>query len=295
MTQDKRPASSAALSFALSPDDVAQYRRDGFVGPYPALVPEEVRRYRKRLETFEASRGDTLGNLDSQIRAKTHLLFPWVNELVRHPRILDAVQGLVGPDILLYHVTCWLKEPGDGSFVTWHQDGAYFNLEPAEHVTAWIALSDATPQSGCLRLLPGSHTAGPRPHVKGETRGNLLSNGQLVPDIEPDRAVWLPVPAGHFSLHHTHVLHESGPNQSDERRIGIGASYIPTRVRFTAPRRVTATLVRGRDNYGHFDPEVTPAQDFSPAARQFHAEAVARFFAAHGSKRTEETTPGEPG
>lgn len=273
------------MTGTLSSADIEGYRCNGFAGAYPALDASEVRHCRARLEGFESRKGAPLGQLPGQLRAKTHLLFPWMNTLARNARVLDAVESLIGEDILLYHLTCWLKEPRDGTFVTWHQDGAYFNLEPAEHVTAWIALSDATTQSGCMRFLPGSHRNGPLEHVKGTTDRNLLSNGQQVPGIDGEGAVPVPVPAGHFSLHHTHILHASGPNNSADRRIGIGVSYIPTRVRFTGSTRVTATLVRGKDRFGHFDAEVAPVGEFDQSARQSHASAVQRFFSAHGTTR----------
>jgi non-haem Fe2+, alpha-ketoglutarate-dependent halogenase len=274
------------MAGSLSKNEVEQYHQNGFLGPFPALSIDEVEQSRQALERFEAAEGATLGALPGQLRAKTHLLFPWLNRLVRHPAILDAVESLLGEDILLYHVTCWLKEPGDGAIVTWHQDGAYFNLDPPEHVTAWIALADATPQSGCMQVLPGSHRAGALEHVMGDTRNNLLSNGQRVPGVEGEGAVYLAAPSGHFTLHHTHILHASGPNQANFRRIGIGASYIPTAVRFNAPARVSATLVRGSDAYGHFDAEHSPSAEFDQQARLYHASTVENFFAAHGSKRT---------
>ena len=273
------------MAGSLPPSEVERYHRDCVAGAYPALSAHEVAYFRGHLEAFETRMGATLVNLPGQVRAKAHLLFPWMNELVRHPAILDAVESLVGPDILVYHVTCWLKDPGDGAFVTWHQDGAYFNLEPAEHVTAWVALSDASIESGCMRFLLGSHQQGALEHEKGVTKSNLLSNGQQVPGIDGEEAVPVPVPAGHFSLHHTHVLHASAPNLGNDRRIGIGISYIPTRVRFTGSDRVTATLVRGVDEFGHFDPEQAPTSEYDDEARAFHESAVQRFFSAHGNTR----------
>lgn len=273
------------MSASLLATDVESYHRDGVIGAYQALTSDTVARFRGALEAFEARMGATLGNLPGQLRAKTHLLFPWMNELVRNAAVLDAVESLIGEDILVYHVTCWLKGPGDGTFVTWHQDGAYFNLQPAEHVTAWIALSDATEASGCMRFLPGSHLAGAREHETGQTDRNLLSNGQQVPGVGDEGAIAVPVPSGYFSLHHTHILHASAPNHGNDRRIGIGVSYIPTHVRFIGDARVTATLVRGEDRFGNFDAEDPPAVEFDDNARAHHGATVSRFFAAHGNTR----------
>ena len=272
------------MTDSLTPQQVAQFRETGQVGPVAALTAEEVVDTRGCLEAVEADHGKSLTQLPGKARTKTHLLFTWMNRLIRHPKVLDAVESLIGPDILVYHLTSWLKEPGDGAFVSWHQDGTYFYLEPFEEVTAWIALTDATPENGCLRILPGSHSGGQRAHVPGETRGNLLSNGQHVDmAIDAAQAIYVAVPAGQISLHHTHLVHCSGPNRTGERRIGIGVSYIPPHVRFVGAGRKRVTLVRGEDRYGHFDRETPPAVDFDETARAHHAEVCAQFFDSHGS------------
>ena len=133
---------------SLSPAQVAQYQRDGYLFPVDCLTPEEVRHYRTRLEAFEREQGGTFGRLPNLVRSKSHLLFTWMDELVRHKKVLDAVESMIGPNILIYHLTSWLKEPKDPSHVSWHQDGTYFGLEPAEQITAWIALTDSTPGNG---------------------------------------------------------------------------------------------------------------------------------------------------
>jgi non-heme Fe2+,alpha-ketoglutarate-dependent halogenase len=277
------------LARALTDAAVARYHEDGFLCPVPALSPAEARDCRAMLEAFEASQGRPLGRLPGQLRAKSHLLFPWLDQLVRHPAVLAAVEDLIGPDLLVYHLTMWIKEPGDDAFVSWHQDGTYFGLDPADqHVTAWVALTDSLPEMGCVTVLPGSHQLGQLPHSTRRDATNLLSNGQEA-EIEVDAAYVVPLVlrAGEFSLHHTHLLHSSAPNRGRDRRIGVGISYIPTRVRHVGPSRLTASLVRGHDRHGHFDPEPRPRADFDAEARAAHAEACARFFGNHGSVRTE--------
>jgi len=183
----------------------------------------------------------------------------------------------------------WIKEPGDDAFVSWHQDGTYFGLDPAnQHVTAWVALTDSLPEMGCVTVLPGSHRLGQLRHSIHRGAANLLSNGQEAEiDVDPARVVPLVLRAGEFSLHHTHLLHSSAPNRGRDRRIGVGISYIPTRVRHVGSRRLTASLVRGHDRHGHFDPEPRPRSDFDAEARAAHADACERFFGSHGSVRTE--------
>ena len=263
----------------LSSDAVAQYQRDGFYFPVACLTPEEVRHYRGRLEAFEREQGGTFGKLPDLVRSKSHLLFTWMDALVRHPKVLDAVESLIGPDIMIYHLTSWLKEPHDPARVSWHQDGTYFGLDRPEQVTAWIALTDSTPEMGCIRILPGTHVIGQQPHRDAVAPDNMLSRGQTIDRaLDFDRAVMMPLRAGQISLHHTHVVHCSDPNHSDHRRIGIGVSYIPTHCRLMNDVRVTASLVRGVDRFGHFEPETAPAADFDGAARAVHAAAVDRFF-----------------
>jgi hypothetical protein len=264
---------------SLSPSQVAQYQRDGFLFPVDCLTQEEVGYFRGRLEDFEREQGDTFGKLPELVRSKSHLLFTWMDELVRHPKVLDAVESLIGPDILVYHLTSWLKEPNEPSHVSWHQDGTYFGLEPFEQITAWIALTDATPEMGCIKIIPGSHVIGQRPHKDTSTPGNLLSRGQTIDHpVDYTSYVMMPVKAGQISLHHTHIVHCSEPNRTNLRRIGIGVSYIPTRCRLMNDARVSAALVRGRDDYGHFDPEPRPAGDFDGMSRAAHAKAVDQFF-----------------
>jgi hypothetical protein len=267
------------MNARLSSEQIEQYQRDGYLFPIDCLTPDEVRYYRGRLEAFEREQGNTFGRLPDLVRSKSHLLFAWMADLVRHPKVLDAVESIIGPNILIYHLTSWFKEPNEPSHVSWHQDGTYFGLEPAEQITAWIALTDSTPEMGCIKVLPASHVIGQKPHEDTYSPGNLLSRGQTIRHrLDYSDYVLMPLRAGQISLHHTHLVHCSDPNRSDRRRIGIGVSYIPTHCRLLSDVRVTASLVRGQDEYGHFDLEPRPAGDFDAAARTAHAGAVGRFF-----------------
>ena len=138
----------------LTAEQVQDYESRGFACPVPVLTPAEVRDARAAIEAFEARTGRTL---DYPEKSKSYLLFDWADRLIRHPAILDAVEDLIGPDILVYHTTMWIKDPGTPQYIAWHQDGTYFYLDPAEHVTAWVALSDASEEAGCMRVLPGTH------------------------------------------------------------------------------------------------------------------------------------------
>lgn len=263
----------------LSADEIARYERDGFLFPVEAFSAAEAQCTLERLEGFEREGGRAFGK---GYNFKPHLLFGWVDEIVHHPAVLDAVEDLIGPDILLFHLSVWPKSAGDAAFVSWHQDATYFGLDPPVQVTAWVALTDASVEAGCMEVIPGSHRQGQLHHHQGSSEHNLLSRGQTVSAaLDPRETVFMPVRAGQMSLHHTHLVHRSGPNRSAHRRVGLGISYIPTSVRCLSRTRLTAMRVRGVDRYGHFDDEPRPRADDGPAERAFHAEAVARFCEAN--------------
>ena len=258
----------------LTADHVAAYERDGFVFPIDVLAPAEVRALRGELEVWERERG---APIDFPEKSKSYLLFDWADQLVHHPKILDAVEDVIGPDILVYHSTLFLKEAHTPAFVRWHQDSTYFYLEPHLHITAWVALSDATVQAGCMQMLPGSHRWGAYEHDDQPGPHNMIRRGQGISErFDKAQGVFTPVMAGQMSLHHTDVVHASGANDSDDRRIGLAISYIPAHVRPVGAVRPSALCVRGRD-HGHFLPEQHLSEALSPQAFEAHREALARF------------------
>src|SRR5579872_2075960 len=263
------------MSKKLTDDQIARYQREGFVFPVEAFSRDEAGRYLECLEGFERRGGQEFGKGHN---FKPHLLFTWVDEIVHHPAVLDAVEDLIGPDIRLFHLSVWPKRAHDPAFVSWHQDATYFGLEPPVQVTAWVALTDAPIESGCMEVVPGSHREGQLHHGQSDSPHNLLSRGQTVTEgFDRGRTQFMPVQAGQMSLHHTHLVHRSGANRSDHRRIGLGISYIPASTRCHCKTRLSAMLVRGSDRWGHFDDEPRPVTDYGAAERAFHAEAVARF------------------
>ena len=255
----------------LTSDAVRRYRETGYLFPVPALTPSEAAALRAKLEAFEADAGPLAGSL----RQKSHLLFPWLNDLIRHDRILDAVEDVIGPDILCWGTSFFIKEPCNPAFVSWHQDSTYWGLEPADVITAWVALSDSTTENGAMRVIPASHAMAQIPHRDTFRSDNLLSRGQeVMVDVDPAQADTLVLRAGEMSLHHVRLIHGSDPNPSDQRRIGFAIRYIPAHVRQVAGARDSATLVRGVDRYGHFEPEQRPDAAMSEMARAHHAAVV---------------------
>jgi len=257
----------------LTTDEIARYRNDGFHFPVRVMSSEDAGAYRRRLEDHERATGAPIaGNM----RHKVHLLFTWANDLARHPAILDAVEDLIGPDILCWSSTFFIKEARSPSFVSWHQDATYWGLSTDEVVTAWVAFADAPVESGAMRFWPGSHLRKQLEHRDTFDENNLLSRGQeIAVDVPEGAGVDVPLKAGEMSLHHVLLAHASGPNTTGDRRIGFALRYIPPHVRQLKVRG-SATLVRGRDPFGNFDPEPAPKADLDAAAVATHREAVER-------------------
>jgi non-haem Fe2+, alpha-ketoglutarate-dependent halogenase len=239
------------------------------------LSPKEAADCRARLETAEAAHRN--GALGKKLNQKPHLLFTWLDALVRNEAVLDAVEDVIGPDILCWGGSFFTKEARTQDYVSWHQDLTYWGLEPADIVTAWIALSPSTPESGCMRVVPGSHRQDVIPHTETFAAQNLLSRGQEIQvEVDEATAVDLVLQPGEMSLHHVKLIHGSNPNRSDDRRIGYAIRYIPTSVRQTAGAEDSAMLVRGVDRYRHFIAEQPPAADLDEAALAEHAAVLAR-------------------
>jgi ectoine hydroxylase-related dioxygenase (phytanoyl-CoA dioxygenase family) len=278
----------------LSSAQVEGYARDGFVASVPALTREQAAQYREKLAAFEQAVGGPLtSDAVARYRSRTHVLLAWVHGLVRHPAILGAVEQLIGPDILVYTSTWFIKEPESAAIAAWHQDATYFGLRPYEHVTAWLALTDATAENGCMEFLPGSHERGQLPHTAGVIASSVNRAIQAVDgSVDDAPAVHAPLYAGEFSLHHTLTLHRSQPNRSRGRRIGLGISYIPTHVRHVSEKvKAPAMLVRGVDAFGHFDLEPAPSGDLDDAAQAAFARSYEGYRAAYAEQVTTRPSP----
>ena len=272
----------------LSSAQVDRYARDGFLSPVAALTPEEAADCRGKLAAFERVVGGplTAPGIDEPYRSRTHVLLAWVHGLVSHPAILDAVQDLIGGDILVYTSTWFIKEPESAAIAAWHQDATYFGLRPHVHVTAWLALTDATAENGCMEFLPGSHHRGQLPHRAGVVAASVNRAGQAVTvDVDDAPAVHAPLRAGEFSLHHTLCLHRSQPNRSAGRRVGLAVSYVPASARHVGvEHKMPAMLVRGVDNFGHFKLEPAPAADFDDAARAAYRRSYEGYKASYAEQ-----------
>lgn len=256
----------------LSQDAVDAYRRDGVIWPIRVMSPLEAGEYRGQLESYEAQSGHPL---KGAWRHKTHLLFSWADSLVHHAKVVDAVEDILGPNILCWTTNLFTKEARHPGYVSWHQDATYWGLDPHDVVTAWVALTEVNRENGYMQVIPGSHTTDQLPHLETYHKENLLTRGQEISvEVDKTKAVGLALHAGEMSLHHIKLIHGSEPNASDDRRIGLAIRYIPTYVRQT--KKVdSATLVRGTDEFHHFDHEPRPCANLDPAAVAAHDAAMA--------------------
>ena len=256
------------MNLKLSQAEQEQYRRDGFIFPVRILDAAETADHRGRLEEIETKYGPM------HYRHKPYLLMKSTSEIARNPALLDAVEDLLGPDILLWDGAYVIKEPRNTKYISWHQDLTYWGLDGEELVTAWVALSPSTPESGCMKMLPGSHLDGENPHHDTYGKNNILHRGQeLEMEVDDDKTVSIELQPGEASLHHGWVAHASHPNKSDDRRIGLSLQYLTPRMKQKKTERESALPVRGQDRFNHFLPEPVCTNDFDPAMVTYQAES----------------------
>jgi non-heme Fe2+,alpha-ketoglutarate-dependent halogenase len=255
-------------------DWAAGFERDGYAAPLPALTRTEAAELRRKLEAFEAANGRPL---KLEYRQKAHLLFTWLADLVRHPKVLDNVERVLGPDLLVWSSSFFIKEARDPAFVSWHQDSTYWGLSEPSVVTAWVAFTPSNSSNGCVRVIPGTHRMDQVEHKETRDDNNILTRGQeIAVEVDESKAVEMVLEPGDMSLHHIRLFHNSEPNGSGDRRIGFAIRYIPTRIQQTMGNLDSATLVRGADRFGNFELEPRPASDLAPEALAYHAEVKRR-------------------
>jgi ectoine hydroxylase-related dioxygenase (phytanoyl-CoA dioxygenase family) len=256
----------------LDERQVTAFHRDGFVSPVPVLTQEDAGAYRRRFEDYERAHGGWYALSQGQ---KIHLLQTWVAELVRNDRVLDAVEDVLGPDLMCWGTSLFVKDARDPHYVSWHQDSTYWGLNKPDVVTAWVALSPATRESGCMKMIPGSHTREQIPHRDTLAEHNLLTRGQeIAVEVDESEAAYIELAPGEISLHSVRAVHASDPNHSDDRRIGIAMRYIAPHVRQLHGERDSAMLVRGEDRFGNFVHEKPPRRDMDADALAEHARIM---------------------
>lgn len=260
----------------LSAAEVAQWKNDGFLSPFPLLDAQELEACRQGVARYEAWLGAPINaDANHKWRSMPYLLLPWAARLARDPRILDRVEDLIGPDIMIFTSTFFIKEPRSPTIAAWHQDSTYYGIEPKEEVTVWVALTEASEAAGCMEAL--SYRGRPRQlsHVSRVVENSVNRAAQVITEpLDEGSPVAMPLKPGWFSMHHGLCPHRSGPNSSPHRRIGLGLNYIPTNTRPAGTIRQAAMLVRGTDRYGHFESVDWPREELGKAEVAAHERAM---------------------
>jgi non-haem Fe2+, alpha-ketoglutarate-dependent halogenase len=227
----------------LSRQQLTQYERQGIVFPINVLSGEEVAYFKSEIEAL-------IKNCGSRKRlANLHLFFEWAYRLVTHDAVLDAIQDVLGRDILIYGAVIFYKPPRDSGRVPWHQDGVYSGLHLTPSVSAWIALTQSNSANGCMRVIPKSHKHGRLNHINVGDEGNLLKRGeQVATAINEAEALDVVLQPGEMSLHHSTIVHGSKPNTSNGPRIGFIVRFVTEQ--FTN-RAMPMLRARGRADCGH--------------------------------------------
>jgi non-haem Fe2+, alpha-ketoglutarate-dependent halogenase len=270
------------MTNALTPDLVARYEAEGYVFPVHALDEGDVPRFADAYDAYEDGLGAELAAVPARDRyvffAETHAFLPFAYDLATQPAVLDAVESLLGPDLLIWDSRWFTKRPGDATYISWHQDGTYWELSPPKVCTAWIALSRSFAGNGAMQVVPRSHVGGQLPHVDTFDEANALARGQeIAVDVDEATAVTLTLEPGEMSIHHIGVVHGSKPNTSDESRIGFAVRFIAAEVK-QAVESPMAMLVRGSDAHGNFDLLEAPTGNAPEEIERKRTEIIRRMY-----------------
>ena len=233
----------------LSSNQLKQYKDEGFVTPINIFSKEKAKEIRNQIELIEK---ELPGELDKSGRYNAHLISPLLDEVTHNSKILDAVESLIGKNILVCGTTLFIKNPNEKGYVSYHQDAKYIGLEPHNWVTAWVALTDSNEKNGCMKMWPGSHLD-VKNHDEKFNEENLLTRGQTVENVPDNEVKSVELVAGQMSLHHPRIVHGSGVNKTNDRRIGfVIQSYIGTNVKQVLGQN-SVQLARGVDEFNHHE------------------------------------------
>jgi len=258
----------------LSPEQIERFQSDGyFAGKFRCLSSEQAAQILNWYEDYEA---ETKQDVQFQLKLKPHLVLTRLYDLCRNPTILDAVEDVIGPDILCFASTFFAKKARDGTFVTWHQDGEYLGMEPRGWcVGISVAISASNEKNGGLKAIPRSHLKDYKA-VRTSDSKNLLTHKSAIPDVDESEVVRFDLEPGEFSMHNANIVHSSEQNRSDGRRLTFTIIFLPTRCRPSLGRK-PALLVRGTDRYGYWDADPVPTRDFDPVTLAHMNRCLAEF------------------
>ena len=242
---------------SLNEKQLKDYEDHGFVAPIDVLTLEEAKKIKEEIEYIEKKWPDELIGLG---RNNVHYISPIFDQVCHNSKILDVVESIIGKNILVGGTTLFIKDPDKKGFVSWHQDAKYIGFEPHNWVTAWLAITDANEENGCMRMWSGSHKEKIKKHKDTFNENNLLTRGQTVQNVPLEDTTPNILKAGQLSLHHPMIVHGSGSNKSNTRRIGfVIQSYIGTNVDQVIGK-VYVQQARGKDNFKYHEHTKRPSE-----------------------------------
>ncbi len=242
---------------SLSSSQIKKYNAEGFIAPIDVFSTQEADEIKKEIEFIEKKWPNELEGIG---RNYIHLISPKFDKVCHNSKILDAVESIVGKNILVCGTTLFIKNPNEKGFVSFHQDAKYIGLEPHNWVTAWVALTDSNEKNGCMKMWAGTHKNEIKHHNQKFDENNLLTRGQTIENVPINETTPVVLKAGQMSLHHPAIIHGSGLNKSKERRIGfVIQSYIGTNVDQVLGK-MYVQLARGEDLFNYHEKANRPIQ-----------------------------------
>jgi ectoine hydroxylase-related dioxygenase (phytanoyl-CoA dioxygenase family) len=244
------------LRNTLSNNQIDRYASDGILFPVRVLSPLQAAQYRDALESVARLSGESILRRFDNL----HLFFPWAYRLSTQQSLLDAIESILGPDIVIDGSLVFYKPPHDEAYASWHQDSVYSGWHLTPSVSAWIALTKSERSNGCMRAIPGSHKDGLLEHDNVLNDPNLLNRRgeRLRMDVNESQAVDLVLEPGEMSLHHTNIVHGSNANTSDVPRIGFIVRFVTSK---TTNRERPVMRVRGDADCSHLRLASPPVEE----------------------------------
>ena len=277
------------MAGSLTQEQLDGYNEQGILFPLSVMSGDDALQYLDEANAIEEALG---GNCKPIQLAQMHLHYQWAYDLITHPRILDAVESILGENLVAWSAGLFPKHPGQGTYIGWHQDGTYWNLESQQVVTAWLALSESNQSNGCMRVIPGTQEWSIQPHRDTFSAKNVLSRGQEVQaNFSKHEALDVVLAPGQMSLHHVNLVHGSEPNTSQLQRTGYAIRYVTPSVKQSGDP-ATGVLVRGEDHYGYYH-LAGPPEAVSPEKALARMKQSAREQLSSVMKDTDEVRDGE--
>jgi non-heme Fe2+,alpha-ketoglutarate-dependent halogenase len=247
----------------LTPDQKTQFQEWGYVKGLPVFDETSVIMLQKRFHEVVALLPD---DTDINHVNMWHKANRWVHDIARTPTILDYVEDVLGPDFYQWAGQFFIKYPGDGTVVPWHQDRQYWPLIPKKAVSVWLAICDSDDDNGAMQVVRGSHKRGDLSHHHSDDPSHILKQELDVDALDQEKVVTLNLKAGEISLHDEGLVHGSGTNDSNRIRAGLTMRFSPTEVKgdLSVWPTFEMSMARGVDRFGHNPIAKTPTGDGFP-------------------------------